>query len=342
MRQGDIIMKNIAEFGRSMTEMLGALAIMGVLSVGGISAYHTAMDKYRSNKLLERLSYAFISVSTQRLIGKEVVLEDIYSDVTNPLTYVDESSDSSTFTLQIDNVSKGVCKNIKQQGLKSAQIIQPTDCDIQNTMIFQFDDTSVVSEDQNPDSHPIQDESACTAEQGVWCDEGCHPTGYNECQCPVNSNGRHGVFGKDGTTCCLDNAKYIPTWQDYGAVDISNCGCPDGGHLAADGVTCCNNNGQKWVSRNEYSGNYNAYDSRCGCPKDTDTDLDVYIGTDGTTCCNANNFAWTGTWYGGYDPACGCPDGGKLKGPDGDKICCQGTSPWRNNSYWGSDSRCNQ
>ena len=35
------------ENGRSMVEMLGVLAIIGVLSVGAISGYSTAMNKYK-------------------------------------------------------------------------------------------------------------------------------------------------------------------------------------------------------------------------------------------------------------------------------------------------------
>ena len=36
--------------GRSMVEMLGVLAIVGVLSVGGIAGYSKAMNKYKMNK----------------------------------------------------------------------------------------------------------------------------------------------------------------------------------------------------------------------------------------------------------------------------------------------------
>ena len=42
--------------GRSMIEMLGVLAIIGVLSVGGIAGYSKAMAKYRSNKVMEQIS----------------------------------------------------------------------------------------------------------------------------------------------------------------------------------------------------------------------------------------------------------------------------------------------
>ena len=42
--------------GRSMIEMLGVLAIIGVLSVGGIAGYSKAMQKYRVNKTIEQIT----------------------------------------------------------------------------------------------------------------------------------------------------------------------------------------------------------------------------------------------------------------------------------------------
>lgn len=44
------------ELGRSMVEMLGVLAIIGVLSVGAIAGYSKAMRKYRLNQLTEQLN----------------------------------------------------------------------------------------------------------------------------------------------------------------------------------------------------------------------------------------------------------------------------------------------
>lgn len=46
----------INEFGRSMIEMLGVLAIIGVLSVGGIAGYSKAMQKYRVNKAIDEIT----------------------------------------------------------------------------------------------------------------------------------------------------------------------------------------------------------------------------------------------------------------------------------------------
>ena len=47
---------DVLQYGRSMIEMLGVLAIIGVLSVGGIAGYSKAMMKYRINKTIEQIT----------------------------------------------------------------------------------------------------------------------------------------------------------------------------------------------------------------------------------------------------------------------------------------------
>jgi len=47
---------DVLQSGRSMIEMLGVLAIIGVLSVGGIAGYSKAMQKYRINKAIEQIT----------------------------------------------------------------------------------------------------------------------------------------------------------------------------------------------------------------------------------------------------------------------------------------------
>ena len=55
--------KNV-QSGRSMIEMLGVLAIIGVLSVGGIAGYSKAMQKYRINKTIEQITLIAGNVRT--------------------------------------------------------------------------------------------------------------------------------------------------------------------------------------------------------------------------------------------------------------------------------------
>ena len=41
------------ESGRSMVEMLGVLAIIGVLSIGGIAGYTLSMNRFRANAIVD-------------------------------------------------------------------------------------------------------------------------------------------------------------------------------------------------------------------------------------------------------------------------------------------------
>jgi len=45
-----------AQSGRSMIEMLGVLAIVGVLSAGGIAGYSMAMQSYKTTSLIEKIN----------------------------------------------------------------------------------------------------------------------------------------------------------------------------------------------------------------------------------------------------------------------------------------------
>lgn len=53
-----------SDCGRSMVEMLGVLAIIGVLSVGGIAGYSKAMTKFKINKSMDQVSMLVASIRT--------------------------------------------------------------------------------------------------------------------------------------------------------------------------------------------------------------------------------------------------------------------------------------
>lgn len=60
-------MKNLyksEQSGRSMVEMLGVLAIIGVLSVGGIAGYSKAMAKYKTTQTLDQISMVAANIRT--------------------------------------------------------------------------------------------------------------------------------------------------------------------------------------------------------------------------------------------------------------------------------------
>ena len=57
------------ENGRSMIEMLGVLAIIGVLSVGGLAGYAKMMAQYRINATLQQVQMISAKLSTQAANG---------------------------------------------------------------------------------------------------------------------------------------------------------------------------------------------------------------------------------------------------------------------------------
>ena len=51
-------MKKINEYGRSMVEMLGVLAIVGVLSAAGLMGFSKALYTYRMSQAISQVSSA--------------------------------------------------------------------------------------------------------------------------------------------------------------------------------------------------------------------------------------------------------------------------------------------
>ena len=66
--------------GRSMIEMLGVLAIIGVLSVGGIAGYSKAMMKFKINKTIEQMS--MILANTRILYSSQGNYSGLYGSGT--------------------------------------------------------------------------------------------------------------------------------------------------------------------------------------------------------------------------------------------------------------------
>ena len=65
------------ESGRSMIEMLGVLAIIGVLSVGGIAGYSKAMNKFKTNKVADNVSMLVANIKTM------YAQQNTYKDLTS-------------------------------------------------------------------------------------------------------------------------------------------------------------------------------------------------------------------------------------------------------------------
>jgi len=109
-------MKNTNESGRSMVEMLGVLAIIGVLSIGGIAGYTMAMNKYQANEIVNVIMHGAVYCRT-----KEAAVDNIKDYVDGDTTLLGSigcttpATGKITFEFSEDvnnDVKKAVCKTI--------------------------------------------------------------------------------------------------------------------------------------------------------------------------------------------------------------------------------------
>ncbi len=118
--------------GRSMIEMLGVLAVIGVLSIGGIMGYKYAMTKYQSNKIaheLNLLSNQIAMIMNRPQGGEfELSLGAPYDDDNPHLTSGDYAfaygcgtgvdddipctEDNKDYYMELTGVSKDICQSL--------------------------------------------------------------------------------------------------------------------------------------------------------------------------------------------------------------------------------------
>ena len=63
------------QFGRSMVEMLGVLAIIGVLSIGGLYGFSMTMTRHKTNQLIEDVDYMNSVFEVVNIEGKSILKE---------------------------------------------------------------------------------------------------------------------------------------------------------------------------------------------------------------------------------------------------------------------------
>lgn len=121
------------ENGRSMIEMLGVIAIVGILSVGGIAGYSKAMAKAKTDRLISEVSELvmgirsiFLSQKTFKDISSSLVLKagivpgnmanyeesriiHTYGGQIDIYTSLDASNSSRAFEIYINGLEKYTC-----------------------------------------------------------------------------------------------------------------------------------------------------------------------------------------------------------------------------------------
>ena len=99
-----------------MVEMLGVLAVVGVLSVGGIAGYTYAMNKHYANELLMGASERAVLVTAQIASGRKPSLKEFANHTTAGGTFATDDESVRVYTdgvgIPVSGVKGAVCENL--------------------------------------------------------------------------------------------------------------------------------------------------------------------------------------------------------------------------------------
>ena len=113
------------ESGRSMVEMLGVLAIMGVLSIGGIAGYTYAMNRLKANDIIDGVNKRAVALSTYTLLGTGVSATTLDAEFANKIGDfpVALAAADPGFTLTVSEITRPVCNHVLNNGVQMARTI---------------------------------------------------------------------------------------------------------------------------------------------------------------------------------------------------------------------------
>ena len=122
---------NTAQTGRSMVEMLGVLAVMGVLSIGAVMGFNYGMNKHRANQVLSdiRLIYQETRIPSvmHNIVNNNSLPENLeieqqsaydysfsFPDLDDFIYEAPKESEPNLLSVNVENVPQGVCDILLQ------------------------------------------------------------------------------------------------------------------------------------------------------------------------------------------------------------------------------------
>ncbi len=238
--------KPMPDSGRSMVEMLGTLAIMGVLAIGGIMGYSYAMKKYRSNQIANELSVLsnqiFLTMSMPHHGEYELSLGSPYDEGTftaSDYTFgfgcgsdstvdIPCSADESAYYMSIENIPADLCptlaqttqhlSNLVEQQVNGSVDVTGTNCissETGNALTLFFETEKGENSTDNNDDTAAPTPTAC--ESNSECPELCDTTS-NTCKTCSEINAATPKW--NGTSCvtCAEDSVNTPIWNGSSCV----------------------------------------------------------------------------------------------------------------------------
>ena len=209
-----------------MVEMLGVLAVIGILSVAGISAYSSAMDKHRANTLINEAQKRAVVVAGQINMNDipptlvEFTNNDLGFDSTVYTKANLASMPEGQFGIQVSGVKKSICQNIlnaigdktviRRLSTTEAPTTALATCNDDNTFLM------VYNNDMSTGANPCDNVSCgtgaiCNTSECV-CTNGNMYLSYNigeECGTSTQINNKACTWDSNcrdtGGFCCVNN-----------------------------------------------------------------------------------------------------------------------------------------
>ena len=214
------------ETGRSMVEMLGVLAIVGVLSAGGVYGYGVAMKKHKANELLHQASMLATTISAQIQSKGELPqsIEDFgngkYGTFTEPTKVNDEQ-----FEMKITGMDEAVCEQVAKM---SGGMVRQAVCN--GTTL-----TLTYNNNLSSEAVPAEfdgDQTACESDSSrKYCEaRGECIKSTEKCLVEPKLVCENGAVAKDGACVCSNGNMYGGGCDGYcdgyfsGCSSSKNCG----------------------------------------------------------------------------------------------------------------------
>ena len=224
-----------------MVEMLGVLAIMGLVGMVGVKMYTSAMNKHKANELIYEAQKRATMVAMQITVGQENLS---ITDFTNPTGYTfgveKNPNNANQFNITITGIDSDVCTQVKT-AIGNGSVIRHID-DGCTELTFNND----LSRIEYPSDYDT-DQVECTGNGYKWCRYGdngsgskCVSSGSDCCagivydmQCQNCASSSGGLSNKSASTPCD---------FDGDGIDDSHCNtgvCPSPNVI--NGATCTSN-----------------------------------------------------------------------------------------------------
>ena len=268
-----------SQSGRSMVEMLGVLAIIGVLSIGGIMGYSYGMNKYRANETINDVNLRSMDIIAQLTQGVEPTLAS-WAATTSSGYLISLNSDYApmNYYIKVENVPFEVCDIISDTMPEAVDIVVNNGdekCDAGlNTMEFSFEGfkegaPALTRTDDECDADT--DCTECQVCQGGYCANLTDNTVCSDGYC------EQGVCMADGGT--LETRGACTTDADCG--DEGCATCNDYGYCDVEWSGNCAKNGESGQC-------YNGFCDVGACTTNSDCKSGYYCGDLNVSCSVEN------------------------------------------------------